>query len=411
MEKNKKNKTILIKVRDEAEKTGLRELSIAALMDRVKLLKKKRGDILAVRRLPSGDLELLACTVEARERMEKNERLLKKLALTATMVQRTYAVMAHGIRIDSVNTLNSQAFIKSLIKQNERLHPGLQISRITWTRRALTKAKIHSSLIIEIATAAMANRFIKEGLLQEFSHRICEYFDRSSRMKQCFQCQNYGHIGIACKNAARCDACAQEHNTKDCKTTSDRRKCAQCGGKHQAWAHDCPVRREEQARLNDHWNNRPATYVETPAAGHERDTVTEERQRSVFQTPTRILSKSRSASETRSSTNRFASFEVEDLEAAMLTQSSYNDDTNSFPAPQATHGKRAHFNGPGEVTQTTSRRRRNDDAVSSQNGDRNTGIQSPDHALKHLKYRAPIKPKLGRPPLARISGNVSNNTQ
>ena len=85
-------------------------------MDRIKTIEEKTGDVLAVRRLPSGDLELLACTMEAKARMEMDQQLHKGLAESAYVVRRTFAVLAHGVCVDSVDTVNAQATIKSLEK-------------------------------------------------------------------------------------------------------------------------------------------------------------------------------------------------------------------------------------------------------------------------------------------------------
>ena len=100
-------------------------------MDRIKTIEEKTGDVLAVRRLPSGDLELLACTIEAKARIEMDKQLHKGLADSAYIVRRKLAMLAHRVRVDNVDIVNAQATIKSREKQNEQLHPGCKGSSLT----------------------------------------------------------------------------------------------------------------------------------------------------------------------------------------------------------------------------------------------------------------------------------------
>ena len=426
LEEIKRRKSVLIKFRNDAEKVGIKALSNKALMDRIKTIEEKTGDVLAVRRLPSGDLELLACKMEAKARMEMDQQLHKGLADSAYVVRRTFAVLAHGVRVDSVDTVNAQATIKSLEKQNEQLHPGLQICRIAWTKRAVSEAKIHSSLIVEVATAETANRLIKEGLLQDYSHRICEYFDKNCRLKQCFHCQKYGHTGTACKNALRCAGCAQGHRSQACKAPADRRKCAVCGGNHPAWSHLCPVRKEEKERLNGIWKNRPTWHVETEPVVLPRQSQTVERRNNAGDTtshtpaPTRhqaVRERSRSPTPEAEEPNEFTQ------DGSTIMSIDINTVTNSFPALPSTHGKRAHSQGPGESSSPSPTRRRASMSVVPDSQPASSSHRS-DSALALLRYPMPPpapkahsqtqpqpKPKRGRPPLHRISGKVSRNTQ
>jgi hypothetical protein len=100
-----------------------------------------------------------------------------------------------------------------------------------------------------------------------------ERYERQCRLKQCFQCQKYGHIGTQCKAAKTCGYCALEHNSRDCPTKADRdaaRKCAACHGAHEAWSQQCPIRKEELARAKAAYVNRPR-YHPTFAADSEMD--------------------------------------------------------------------------------------------------------------------------------------------
>ncbi len=45
----------------------------------------------------------------------------------------------------------------------------------------------------------MINCLITKKLLNKYSHRTREYFNKDYRLKQCFNCQRYDHIEKSCK--------------------------------------------------------------------------------------------------------------------------------------------------------------------------------------------------------------------
>jgi hypothetical protein len=59
--------------------------------------------------------------------------------------------------------------------------------------------KEHFSLIIEFVNSKMINKLIKNDLLNNYSHRVCEYFEKECKIKQCFRCQKYDHVNKICR--------------------------------------------------------------------------------------------------------------------------------------------------------------------------------------------------------------------
>lgn len=425
LEEVKKSKTVIIRIKNEAERAGIAALSARTLIDIVKRHESKKGDVLAARRLPSGDIELLTSTLEAKARVEADAALLKHVAPSAHAVPRTFAVMAHGIRIDSVDVVNPQASIKKLEAENKGLHPGLQVARISWTRRALSGSKSSSSLIIEVPSAEMANRLIKEGLLQDYSHRLCEFYDRACRIKQCFHCQKYGHLGMTCRNSLRCAACGQSHRSNECKTAADQRRCAVCDGKHPAWSHQCPARIEEKRRLNHLWNSRPSMHVEvgTTSSQHDLPSASARGRSSGRASPARRASASSSSSANRFAALASAGMEDSAIGSSQSPQSSQYGSTadstlmsldfieteNRFPTLPSSHGKRAHSQGPGESRPEGPRGRRasSPEAVqvlssqlTSSSSPDSDAATTPENALVRLRDVPGSGPRsrLGRPP-------------
>lgn len=104
----------------------------------------------------------------------------------------------------------------------------------------------------------------------------------ASRVIQCYKCWSYGHIATNCFRREVCSKCAQNHETKMCKETSENLKCINCGGQHLANDTRCDIyckvaeRKEmrtrnfgtfingpgkQSARVNTEANNRNSTPI------------------------------------------------------------------------------------------------------------------------------------------------------
>ncbi len=253
----------MMKINSEEKKALIRHLSIKNLMQKLITMKKKKKNVLSMRRLFSEDLKLLASFEEIRTRMKRNLTLMNDITSSTTTLRRTYVVLAHDVRLSSVNTLNQKTTIEKIVRQNSTLHKNLDILRITWTKKITNQRKKFFSLIIEIVSSEMTNRLIKEELLNEHTHLICEYFEKECRIKQCFKCQRYDHVSKTCRNSKKCEQCAQKHSTKDCRIAIDHRSCANCEDKHSTWSFQCDVKATKKRRLNIIWRNKSILHVET----------------------------------------------------------------------------------------------------------------------------------------------------
>jgi hypothetical protein len=166
-----------------------------------------------------------------------------------------------------------------ILQDNRPFIPRAEIRHIGWLTRDAA-AKTASTITIEFTKPEDANKIIDEGLIWQGEVFQCERYERQCRVKQCFKCQKYGHIGTQCKAPTACGYCAQEHDTRDCPTKSDRsapRKCTLCRGDHEAWSRQCPTRKDETAKAKMAYETRPryhyvpeprgrAVQIETPPA-------------------------------------------------------------------------------------------------------------------------------------------------
>ena len=126
--------------------------------------------------LPSEDLQVYIRSAEAKDKLHTNPIWLLNIAQSAMIQRRTYAVTAHNIRTQNVDTTNQARAIEYLAKSNRTLHPDLQIARVSWFMHAIKENRPYLLLRIEVETAAMANRLITKGLLKDYEMKCCERF-------------------------------------------------------------------------------------------------------------------------------------------------------------------------------------------------------------------------------------------
>ena len=207
--------------------------------------------IMSSNQLKSGDLSIRTATSgETHALRETAGEWAGLVGNGASIRNPTYGVIAHGIRTSTMDMDKFESIRDGILLDNRPFIPNADIRYIGWlTRTAPNKAA--SSIIIEFSRPEDANKIIDEGLVWQGELFQCERYERQCRLKQCFNCQKYGHIGTQCKATTACGYCAQEHSSRDCPTKSERekaRKCAACHGGHEAWSQQCPTRKEELAR-------------------------------------------------------------------------------------------------------------------------------------------------------------------
>ena len=95
---------------------------------------------------------------------------------------------------------------------------------------------------------AEANECILYGVYIGNQRHAATRYTPQCQIKQCFNCQGYGHTASACTRKAACGKCSKNHGTKSC--DNQETQCAQCQGAHPAWHHECPVRIRERTRLS-----------------------------------------------------------------------------------------------------------------------------------------------------------------
>lgn len=262
MEEQRKRRSVIVKVVDPKEKEAFRKEHTKDIMEKLGRAMGEDRKPAGIRRLPSGDIELQIASVENKRWAEDHSDWTKALATSAETARRTYAVMAHAVRIADIDISNQSEAIQGILEQNSKMHKNASILRVSWIKKAAEIKKAFSSLIIETASPNTANDFIKNGLIFNQEIKTCEYFCKESRILQCFNCQQYGHMTRACRNPTRCGHCAGAHNTRECSDQGrTQKKCASCGKPgHEAWARECHIRVQHRLAASQSFANRPILY-------------------------------------------------------------------------------------------------------------------------------------------------------
>jgi hypothetical protein len=155
-----------------------------------------------------------------------------------------------SIQVKNGKHADNTQLLQEICLATKRLTPGLTISRISWlhditsqaaAKRAKTKPKTaKGTLVIGVPTQTLQQSLVRQGIVinaQLFEARL---FDHSLILKQCFNCNQWGHTTSACGKKICCGHCAGPHSTKSCSQAST--SCTNCRQKHKAWQRQaCPT--------------------------------------------------------------------------------------------------------------------------------------------------------------------------
>jgi hypothetical protein len=168
----------------------------------------------AVRQLKSGDLELHASAVDLRS-LKANTDWLAILGTGADIVTDIYKVIMNSIAVNTMDLDTAEGRIKAaqeLYSTNahrlRNLHTSKDIVYIGWLGMKYKNGKI-TSAIVEMNPPNLANEAIREELHWREAPHTCSLYSKLQKIKQCFNCWSYGHIGSQCtKHRKICGKCS-----------------------------------------------------------------------------------------------------------------------------------------------------------------------------------------------------------
>lgn len=208
--------------------------------------------VVAAHQLKSGDIQIFTSSTAEAAKLKEDKGWLRALGENAEVIVPTYGVIVHGIYTSSINIKDQRATIQQMLADNYTVIPHAKISYIGWLTREAT-SKRASSIVVEFTEPEMANAIIYAGMAWDGRIHQCQLYDRACRVKQCFRCYNYGHIGTQCNASQVCGYCAEQHETKHCQHRGMEGfipRCAVCKDDHTAWSNACPAKRKEMQRVD-----------------------------------------------------------------------------------------------------------------------------------------------------------------
>src|SRR5271156_4440350 len=137
------------------------------------------------------------------------------------MVLPEYGVVLHGVPKQTINTTSStQEEMKETIQSTNTI----KVQRISpLTKKPRNPDAPTHSIVIFTRCPKEANDAIIEGIRLDGRYHATKRYNPQNQIKQCFNCQGYGHKAESCTRQTICARCAQEHETKLC--TMETNKC------------------------------------------------------------------------------------------------------------------------------------------------------------------------------------------
>jgi hypothetical protein len=130
LKKIKREKRIIFKIREQKTRESLRVLTTKELMKRLQRAEKTKSDVLTTRRLSIEDVKMMTRTNKIKKRVVINEIFAKSIASSTYIMQRTFEVLTHDVRVVDVQMINQQKRIRKIEKENEVLHSKMKIVKI-----------------------------------------------------------------------------------------------------------------------------------------------------------------------------------------------------------------------------------------------------------------------------------------
>ena len=142
----------------------------------------------------------------------------------------------------------------------------LDLNKISYAKAERLKSKKDGRVLpifqLEISDPAEAEALISQNLLCNVTGIVykVEEFRQPVSVRQCFNCQSFGHSAKNCRSKPKCVICGESHSHKGCrKKEAQQPKCANCSWPHVASYKGCPKYKKQAFR--QHVVNHQKTYA------------------------------------------------------------------------------------------------------------------------------------------------------
>jgi len=192
----------------------------------------------AIRTLRSGDIDVMVP-----DQKTKDAAINQQGTEGCKILRQDYSVEIAGVplatRIESGKGANNADLIKDITVATQRIISNITISRIRWLHDAkgretrMQSGKTNGTVILCLPTQALQHEVVKKGVVIHSQLYEARLFNHGIQIKQCFNCNQWGHTQSACGKQAKCGECAGSHQSKEC--PKERVSCVNCGRAHRAW--------------------------------------------------------------------------------------------------------------------------------------------------------------------------------
>ena len=143
----------------------------------------------------------------------------------------------------------------------------LDLNKIMYTMAERLKSKKDGRVLpifqLEISDPAEAEALLSQNLVCNVTGIVykVEEFRQPVSVRQCFNCQCFGHSAQTCKSKQKSVICGENHSHKGCQKKKEAKqpKCANCSGPHVASYKGCPEYKKQAFR--QHVVNNQKSYA------------------------------------------------------------------------------------------------------------------------------------------------------
>ena len=130
---------------------------------------------------------------------------------------------------------------------HEEFKEFLDLNKISYAKAERYKSKKDGRVLpmfqLEISDPAEAEALLSQNLMCNVTGIVykVEEFRQPVSVRQCFNCQCFGHSAQNCKSKQKCVICGENHSHKGCpKKEAKQPKCANCSAPHVTSYKGCP---------------------------------------------------------------------------------------------------------------------------------------------------------------------------
>lgn len=224
-----------------------------------------RKGAIAARKLPSNDVVVTFNDPTTKEWHTRNNQWIQQaFGEQAKEAYRTFAVLVKGLQKKDLQGRTEESFGAEL---------GLQTIDKVKFRLPINQGFTRATVLITLGSQEEAKKACDQGVVWNAQILDCEPYWATLEPKQCFKCWKWGHTQRYCRKEALCGRCGIKTHGEGgkagealCPTQGGQIpcKCPGCGGRHPAWAKECPEKVKAKKEAREAYQYRPKTFEPRP---------------------------------------------------------------------------------------------------------------------------------------------------